>query len=240
MPKVAGKWVKMPAGDDQLTGLCDKQGLLEALDEDKSERKGMSKGGSASVDGTSAVKLTKESDGKTLTMYVASEGKPYILRVTTTGGSAPESTTFSDYNEPGPPATPHRRAPCPHTPRAARTRTAARQRPHVHRARLRLLAVRVTPELATRLHGYTKGHPLYVRTVLAEVPLQVLGDESARRWPVHQSLRAGIGARVEEWFSANGTPATRLDDVAPAFDIGNILASAESFRVSVAGPPPTV
>ncbi|MEY2242320.1 cupin domain-containing protein [Streptomyces sp. BF23-18] len=46
-------------------------------------------------------------------------------------------------------------------------------------------------------------------------------------------------SRVEEWFSANGTPATRLDDVAPAFDIGNILASAESFRVSVAGPPQT-
>lgn len=44
---------------------------------------------------------------------------------------------------------------------------------------------------------------------------------------------------VEEWFSANGTPVTRLDDVAPAFDIGNILASAEPFHVSVAGPPPT-
>ncbi|MEV5795602.1 MULTISPECIES: hypothetical protein [unclassified Streptomyces] len=106
MPKVAGKWVKMPAGDDQLTGLCDKQGLLAALDEDKSERKGMSKDGSASVDGTSAVKLTKKSDGKTLTMYVASEGKPYILKVTTTGGSAPESTTFSDYNKPVKPEQP--------------------------------------------------------------------------------------------------------------------------------------
>ncbi|MCX4918698.1 hypothetical protein [Streptomyces sp. NBC_00687] len=106
VPKVAGKWVKMPAGDDQLTGLCDKQGLLAALDEDKSERKGMSKDGSASVDGTSAVKLTKKSGGKTLTMYVASEGKPYILKVTTTGGSAPESTTFSDYNKPVKPEQP--------------------------------------------------------------------------------------------------------------------------------------
>ncbi|MER5881424.1 hypothetical protein ABT119_36580 [Streptomyces sp. NPDC001910] len=106
VPKVAGKWVKMPAGDDQLTGLCDKQGLLAALDEDKSERKGMSKDGSASVDGTQAVKLTKKSGGKTLTMYVASEGKPYILKVTTTGGSAPESTTFSDYNKPVEPEQP--------------------------------------------------------------------------------------------------------------------------------------
>ncbi|MFC8224954.1 hypothetical protein [Streptomyces sp. NPDC057287] len=44
----------------------------------------------------------------------------------------------------------------------------------------------------------------------------------------------------EKWFSANGIAATALDDEAPAFDIGNVLASAESFRVSVAGPPPTV
>ncbi|MFE9813123.1 hypothetical protein [Streptomyces sp. NPDC005548] len=104
--KVADKWVKMPAGDDQLSGLCDKQGLLAALDEDKSERKGMSKDGSTSVDGTPAVKLTKKSGGKTLTMYVASEGKPYILKVTTTGGSAPESTTFSDYGKPVEPEQP--------------------------------------------------------------------------------------------------------------------------------------
>ncbi|MEU0033341.1 hypothetical protein [Streptomyces sp. NPDC006333] len=97
MSKTADKWVKMPAGDDQLSGLCDKQGLLAALDEDKSERKGMSKDGTTPVDGTPAVKLTKKAGGKTLTMYVASEGKPYILKVTTTGGSAPESTTFSDY-----------------------------------------------------------------------------------------------------------------------------------------------
>ncbi|MEU0786955.1 hypothetical protein ABZ341_36005 [Streptomyces sp. NPDC006173] len=106
VPKVADKWVKMPAGDDQLSGLCDKQGLLAALDEDKSERKGMTKDGSTSVDGASAVKLTKKSGGKTLTMYVASEGKPYILKVTTTGGSAPESTTFSDYGKPVQPEQP--------------------------------------------------------------------------------------------------------------------------------------
>jgi hypothetical protein len=104
--KVADKWVKVPAGDDQLSGLCDKQGLLAALDEDKSERKGMSKEGSTSVDGTPAVKLEKKSGGKTWTLYVASEGKPYILKATTTGGSKPESTTFSDYNKPVKPEQP--------------------------------------------------------------------------------------------------------------------------------------
>lgn len=78
--------------------------------------------------------------------------------------------------------------------RATRVEVAGLGQDEVDELARRLLAVRVTPELVTRLHGYTKGHPLYVRTVLAEVPLQVLGDESARRWPVHQSLRAGIGA----------------------------------------------
>ncbi|MFG2440641.1 AAA family ATPase [Streptomyces sp. NPDC048508] len=78
--------------------------------------------------------------------------------------------------------------------RATRVEVAGLGEDEVDELARRVLAVRVTPELVTRLHGYTKGHPLYVRTVLAEVPLQVLGDESARRWPVHQSLRAGIGA----------------------------------------------
>ena len=44
---------------------------------------------------------------------------------------------------------------------------------------------------------------------------------------------------VEQWFSANGTPATHLDQAPAAFDIENILASAEPFHVRVAGPPPT-
>ncbi|MCX5402294.1 LuxR family transcriptional regulator [Streptomyces sp. NBC_00102] len=80
--------------------------------------------------------------------------------------------------------------------RAVRVEVGGLGQEEVDQLARRLLAVRVTPELVTRLHGYTKGHPLYVRTVLAEVPLQVLGDESARRWPVHQSLRAGIGAAL--------------------------------------------
>ncbi|GAA1993174.1 cupin domain-containing protein [Catenulispora subtropica] len=44
---------------------------------------------------------------------------------------------------------------------------------------------------------------------------------------------------IEEWFSANGTPATPLDEVPAAFDIGSIVASAEPFHLRVAGPPPT-
>jgi len=44
---------------------------------------------------------------------------------------------------------------------------------------------------------------------------------------------------IEEWFSANGTPATPLDPAPAAFDIGSVVASAEPFHLRVAGPPPT-
>ncbi|MFJ4712409.1 hypothetical protein [Streptomyces sp. NPDC088785] len=99
VPKVAGKWVEVPAQDDQITGLCDKQGLLAAMDEDKSERKGLKKGGTSTIDGTKALALHKTKGGEKTTLYVAAEGKPYILKVTTTGGSEPETTTFSDYGK---------------------------------------------------------------------------------------------------------------------------------------------
>ncbi|MBM9510313.1 AAA family ATPase [Actinacidiphila acididurans] len=62
----------------------------------------------------------------------------------------------------------------------------------VARMARRLLDVRLAPGLVQRLHGYTKGHPLYLRTVLAEVPVQTLRDEAAQRWPVPRTLRVGV------------------------------------------------
>ncbi|SDL00752.1 hypothetical protein SAMN05421806_11633 [Streptomyces indicus] len=95
--KAAGKWVKVPGQEEQLAGMCDKQKLVASLDEDKSERKGMKRDGTADVDGTPAVKLTKKSGGETHTLYVAAEGDPYILKSVVEGGDTPQSTTFSDY-----------------------------------------------------------------------------------------------------------------------------------------------
>ncbi|WP_328631509.1 hypothetical protein [Streptomyces sp. NBC_00356] len=100
VPKLKDKWVKTPADDAMTQGLCDKQGLVASMDEDKSERQGMKKSGTTSVDGTKAVRLTKKtSGGETLSLYVAAEGKPYILRTTSTGGKNPNSATFSDYDK---------------------------------------------------------------------------------------------------------------------------------------------
>ncbi|MYW64598.1 hypothetical protein GTY65_11035 [Streptomyces sp. SID8379] len=99
--KLQGKWVKAPADDAMTQGLCDKQGLVASMDEDKSERTGMKKGATTTVDGTKAIRLTKKTAaGESLALYVAAEGKPYILRATTTGGKAPNTATFSDYGKP--------------------------------------------------------------------------------------------------------------------------------------------
>ncbi|AYG78240.1 hypothetical protein DWB77_00347 [Streptomyces hundungensis] len=76
VPKLADKWVRMPANDDQLTGLCDKQGLLAAMDEDKSEREGMSRGDSTTIEGKKALQLTKQKDGKTQSLSVFSVASP--------------------------------------------------------------------------------------------------------------------------------------------------------------------
>ncbi|WP_312885437.1 hypothetical protein [Streptomyces physcomitrii] len=100
IPKVADKWVKMPADDAATAGLCDKQGLLASMDEDKSERKGLKKGKATRVGGKEALPLTKKnSKGETLTLYVATEGEPYVLRTTTEGGEHPDTATFSDYGK---------------------------------------------------------------------------------------------------------------------------------------------
>ncbi|WP_425827223.1 hypothetical protein [Streptomyces fractus] len=100
VPKLKDKWVKVPADDSMTQGLCDKQGLVASMDEDKSERQGMKKSGTTSVDGKKAIRLTKKSPGSgTLTLYVATEGKPYILRSTASGGKTPNSATFSDYDK---------------------------------------------------------------------------------------------------------------------------------------------
>lgn len=99
-PKLRDKWVKMPANDATTAGVCDKQGFVAAMDEDESERRGMKRGATAEVNGEEALKLTKDaSGGEKLTLYVAAEGEPYILKTTTEGGRSPGSVTFGEYDK---------------------------------------------------------------------------------------------------------------------------------------------
>ncbi|MET7386187.1 hypothetical protein ACFYPT_13600 [Streptomyces sp. NPDC005529] len=100
VPKLTDKWVKVPSDDSATEGLCDKRGLVASMDEDKSERTGLKKSSTTTVDGKKAIRLTKRAaGGETLTLFVATEGKPYILRTTTSGGKSPNTATFSDYGK---------------------------------------------------------------------------------------------------------------------------------------------
>ncbi|MER5771897.1 hypothetical protein [Streptomyces sp. NPDC001985] len=100
MSKLRGKWVKSPASEAGLQGMCDKQAFLAAMDGDKSERKGMKKGGTTSVGGKDALTLEKKQPGgEKLTLSVATEGEPHILKSVSEGGKAPGEMVFSDYGK---------------------------------------------------------------------------------------------------------------------------------------------
>lgn len=98
--QLQGKWVKSQAGQAGTEGMCDKQSFLASMDSDKSERKGMTKGAETTVDGKKALALEKKQPGgEKVTMYVATEGEPYILKAVTEGGKQPGEVAFSDYNK---------------------------------------------------------------------------------------------------------------------------------------------
>ena len=108
---LAGKWTKMSAkGSDakDIASFCDLNTVLGGAEDVGSDGSSGGAGdptatraGTAQVDGTTAAVL-KVKDGKDrYTMYVATEGKPYLLRLDSTGTDA-GSITFSDFEKPVP------------------------------------------------------------------------------------------------------------------------------------------
>ncbi|MCX4550482.1 hypothetical protein OG204_14335 [Streptomyces sp. NBC_01387] len=97
---LAGHWVKMSPTDPDikdLAALCDLKDLLSDL---KGTDTAAKKGKDLTVDGQKATTLT-EKDGKTdYTLYVAAEGKPYILKTIMKGGDQPGTLAFSEFEKP--------------------------------------------------------------------------------------------------------------------------------------------
>ncbi|WP_344322616.1 hypothetical protein [Streptomyces macrosporus] len=94
------RWVKSDTGDTGVRGMCDKREFLAALDGDASERAGMEKSGTTEVEGKEALALKRERPGgERLTLYVATEGEPYILKAVSQGGEAPSEVVLTDYDE---------------------------------------------------------------------------------------------------------------------------------------------
>ena len=99
---LAGKWTKMSAkGKDakDIAGFCDLDTVLADTQDADSDA---TRGKTTTVDGTPAVVL-HEKDGKDrYTLYVATQGKPYLLRLDSLSAKDPGSITFTDYNQPVP------------------------------------------------------------------------------------------------------------------------------------------
>jgi len=99
---LAGKWTKTKAtGADakEFEDFCDLGAVLDDAEDSNSDA---SRGKTTTVDGAQAITL-HEKDGKDrYTLYVATEGKPYLLRIDSTAGADQGSVTFSDFDEPVP------------------------------------------------------------------------------------------------------------------------------------------
>ncbi|WP_369235722.1 hypothetical protein AB5J56_26630 [Streptomyces sp. R21] len=99
---MAGKWTKMAAtGSDakDIASFCDLDTVLADATDVNSDA---TRGRTTTVDGTPAIVL-HEKDGKdSYTLYVATRGKPYLLRIDSKSAKDPGTLTFTDYNKPVP------------------------------------------------------------------------------------------------------------------------------------------
>ncbi|WP_078970595.1 hypothetical protein, partial [Streptomyces sp. NRRL F-6492] len=96
-----GRWVEMPASEPEAkeaVEMCDPKTLLGGFEQGAS---GIVRGGETTVGGRKALALTEPGDGgETSTVYVATEGTPYVLRIVTKGGDEPGTITFTQYGKP--------------------------------------------------------------------------------------------------------------------------------------------
>ncbi|WP_317987167.1 hypothetical protein [Streptomyces kanamyceticus] len=97
---LANRWTKTrttSADAKEIAAFCDLDTLLADFKGGSVARRG----GTTTVEGTPAIKLTESSGKEKYTVYVATKGAPHLLRIdTATGGGKPETLTFSDYDKP--------------------------------------------------------------------------------------------------------------------------------------------
>ncbi|MFI0038300.1 hypothetical protein ACH4NS_22800 [Streptomyces mutabilis] len=103
---LAGRWTKMSAtGPDakDMTTFCDLDTMLDGADDDSGDGEPtVTRGKATTVDGTPAI-ILRETDGPDRsTLYIASEGEPYLLRYEDESEAGAGTLTFGDYDEPVP------------------------------------------------------------------------------------------------------------------------------------------
>jgi hypothetical protein len=97
---VGDKWVQLSEGDQSFASFCDLNGLLDQIGGDQSDSESK-KGETEDVDGTEAIKLTRDAQqgGGTITVWVAVDDPHHILKVEQAGGDSPGTFTFSEFDQ---------------------------------------------------------------------------------------------------------------------------------------------
>ncbi|MFE7775020.1 hypothetical protein ACFU5O_14170 [Streptomyces sp. NPDC057445] len=107
---VKGRYLRGTTDDAMLSGLaevCDLDAFLDSVSDARGAQVPLTKGRKTKVDGVDVIPVTGKHEGRTATMYVATEGKPYPVRLNATGpGSKKATVVLSDYDKPVPSATP--------------------------------------------------------------------------------------------------------------------------------------
>ncbi|MCX2185120.1 hypothetical protein KV205_32110 [Streptomyces sp. SKN60] len=101
LKQMKGRWLKTDAKDPDtkdMVELCDLKALLADFEQDTA---GTVQGEETMVGGKKALTLTQTyKGGEKDTFYVATEGKPYLLKIVTTGGKEPGTIALSGYDKP--------------------------------------------------------------------------------------------------------------------------------------------
>lgn len=100
---IGDRWMKTKAdGPDSKDFLqaCDLKEFLSEMEKETGDGLGGKKGEPATVAGAPAVPITGKDGAETVTAYVATKGKPYILKVVVKGGKEPGTVLFTDFDKP--------------------------------------------------------------------------------------------------------------------------------------------
>ncbi|WP_244177499.1 hypothetical protein [Streptomyces atriruber] len=98
---LADRWSKTKAsGADakDIAGMCDLDDLLKEFEGEINSN--ARRGATTTLDGTPAIRIDARDSEEKYTIYVATEGKPYLLKIVDAGAAEPEHIAFREYDKP--------------------------------------------------------------------------------------------------------------------------------------------
>lgn len=106
-----GRYMKAKADDARLltvTEVCDLDTFRELITDnrDAAQRGTLTKGRETEVNGAPVIPVTRAQGEERLTVYVATEGEPYPVRITVQGAEEEGTVNFSGFDRPVPAETP--------------------------------------------------------------------------------------------------------------------------------------